>query len=335
MGKHSDNATVTRLIDKSREAFIMAIEIYNKPTIRYRLEGFSFFICNAWELMLKAFIIERDGEQAVYYPNKPYRTLSLGDCISRVFTNSKAPLRLNLEKIIDLRNTSTHFIIEEYEMLYVPLLQACVFNFIEKMREFHGEDLTEIIPENFITLSTRITMEDEPAIRAKYPNQIAEKLIALQHTIKPMIADNNSGFAIRIEHKYYQTKKRGEATEFYHIDRDAEEPVRIINVAKDPNETHKYPARKAIKEICKRLEREEIRPMYQGKLISFNSHWFDLFIKFYDLKTDEAYCYVDRHYSQPQYSYSMKAVDFIVEEIRKAPNRILDDLKKKSPRKNT
>ena len=33
-----------RLIDKSKEAFIMAIEIYNKPSIRYRLEGFSFFI---------------------------------------------------------------------------------------------------------------------------------------------------------------------------------------------------------------------------------------------------------------------------------------------------
>ncbi len=32
-----------RLIEKSQEAFIMAIEIYNNPTIRYRIEGFSFF----------------------------------------------------------------------------------------------------------------------------------------------------------------------------------------------------------------------------------------------------------------------------------------------------
>ena len=41
-----------RLVDKSIEAFIMGLEIYNKPTIKYRIEGFSFFICNAWELML-------------------------------------------------------------------------------------------------------------------------------------------------------------------------------------------------------------------------------------------------------------------------------------------
>lgn len=36
-----------KLLDKSKEAFTMAIEIYNKPTIKYRIEGFSFFICNA------------------------------------------------------------------------------------------------------------------------------------------------------------------------------------------------------------------------------------------------------------------------------------------------
>ena len=43
-----------KLIEKSKEAFLMAIEIYNKPSIKYRVEGFSFFICNAWELMLKS-----------------------------------------------------------------------------------------------------------------------------------------------------------------------------------------------------------------------------------------------------------------------------------------
>ncbi|EGP5501286.1 DUF3644 domain-containing protein, partial [Enterococcus faecium] len=47
-----------RLVSKSIEAFLMGMEIYNKPTIHYRVEGFSFFICNAWELMLKAHLIK-------------------------------------------------------------------------------------------------------------------------------------------------------------------------------------------------------------------------------------------------------------------------------------
>lgn len=34
---------IERLVDKSIEAFIMGLEIYNKPTLKYRIEGFSFF----------------------------------------------------------------------------------------------------------------------------------------------------------------------------------------------------------------------------------------------------------------------------------------------------
>src|SRR5690625_1049924 len=118
-----------KLLDKSIEAFILGIEIYNKPTIKYRVEGFSFFICNAWELMLKAYMIKTHGYDSIYYKDNPDRTLSLENCVRKVFTNDKDPLRLNLEKIIDLRNMSTHFITEEYEMVYIPLFQSCVINF--------------------------------------------------------------------------------------------------------------------------------------------------------------------------------------------------------------
>lgn len=73
-----------KLLDKSKEAFTMAIEIYNKPTIKYRIEGFSFFICNAWELMLKAYMIKAKGENSIYYKDNPERTLSLENCIQQV-----------------------------------------------------------------------------------------------------------------------------------------------------------------------------------------------------------------------------------------------------------
>lgn len=49
----------------------MGLEIYNKPTIKYRIEGFSFFIVNAWELMLKAALLKR-GEN-IYYSERRKR----------------------------------------------------------------------------------------------------------------------------------------------------------------------------------------------------------------------------------------------------------------------
>ena len=109
-------------------------------------------------------------------------------------------------KIIELRNTSTHFVTEEYEMVYIPLFQACVLNFVEKMQEFHGVDMTEVIPQNFLTLAISMKVLDENEIRAKYPEEIARKLIDTHNQLEPMIAENNQSFAIKIEHLHYITK---------------------------------------------------------------------------------------------------------------------------------
>lgn len=307
----------------------MAIEVYNKPSLKYRLEGFSFFICNAWELMLKAYIVDKHGENMIYHNDKPNRTISIETCIKKVFSNEKSPLRRNLEKVIELRNTSTHFITEEYEAVYVPLLQACVFNFVDKMMEFHNIDMTEVIPENFITLSVRLKALDETEIRGKYEKQIAEKLINLNNTIQPMIEENNSSFAIRVEHYHYATKKKSEATEKYYIDKDANEGVRLIKELKNPNETHKYNAKACIKELNKRIAKDHIDLLYAGNKVELNMYHFNNFTTYFGIKENEKMCFTYQVTSFPQYSYSQQAIDFIYEEIKKAPDKILDDIKQK------
>jgi len=325
--------TTQRLLEKSKEAFVLAIEIYNKPSIKYRLEGFSFFICNAWELMLKAHLINTLGEKSIYYPDKPNRTLSLENCIQKIFTNSTSPLRKNFNTIIELRNLSTHFITEEYEAVYIPVLQACVFNFVDKMKAFHNIDMAEIIPENFITLSVRLKSLNETEIRAKYTEQIAERLIDAQKILQPMIDGNNSNFAIRIEHYHYLTKDRNQATELYHIEKEAKAGVRIINKLKNPNDTHKYTAKKCIEEINKKLERQGLVLKYKGEAKKFNNHHFSLLVKYFNLKDDEKYCFAYQVQTQPQYSYSQLVIDFLFDEIKKAPETIIDDIKAKLTQK--
>jgi hypothetical protein len=298
----------------------MAIEIYNKPTIKYRVEGFSFFICNAWELMLKAHMVNKFGVDSIYYKDNKDRTITLENCIQKIFTNEKAPLRKNLSKIIELRNTSTHFVTEEYEMIYIPLFQACILNFVEKMQEFHGIDMTEVIPQNFLTLAVSMKALDENTIRAKYPEEIASKLISTNQQLEPMIAENNQAFAIRIEHLHYITKDKNQATSFVHIDKDAAAGVKIIKELKDPNNTHKYTMKSAIKEITRRLQSLGIE-------FTMNQYIFNLFNKVYGIKENEKFCYVHRQYAQPSYTYSMQAIDLIVGEIQKNPKNIVEKLK--------
>ncbi|MBN3348291.1 hypothetical protein CF050_15755 [Clostridium botulinum] len=315
-----------RLLNKSKEAFMMAIEIYNKPTIKYRVEGFSFFICNAWELMLKAHIINKFGEEKIYYKDNPSRTITLEKCIAKIFTNSKAPLRLNLEKIIELRNTSTHFITEEYEMIYIPLFQSCVFNFIEKILEFHDVDMTEIIPQNFLTLAVSMKSINTSEVRAKYSEAIADRIINTDESISKIVDKNNNGFAIRIEHHHFITKDKNKATSLVHIDKKADSGVQIIKELKDPNNTHKYTAKKCCEEINKRLERLKLSI---GEDTNFNKYHFNLFCKYYEIKKNTKFCYVYKVGSTPKYSYSLQTIEFIVDEIRKNGIGIIQDLKEK------
>lgn len=298
----------------------MAIETYNKPTIKYRVEGFSFFICNAWELMLKAHMINKFREESIYYKDNPNRTITLENCLQKIFTNEKTPLRRNLSKIIELRNTSTHFITEEYEMVYIPLFQACILNFVEKMQEFHNVDMTEVVPQNFLTLAVSMKALDENVIRAKYPEEIANKIIETNAQLEPMIAENNQSFAIKVEHLHFITKNKNKATSFVHIDKDAEVGVKIIKELKDPNNTHKFTMKNAIKEINRRLQNEGID-------FEMNQYIFNLFNKVYGIKENEKYCYVHRQYAQPWYTYSMQTIELIVGEIQKDTKNITEQLK--------
>lgn len=313
---------INLLLTKSREAFILSIEIYNKPTITYRVEGFAFFICNAWELMLKAYIMKKSGQHEIYYKNNSNRTITLNECIRKVFTNNKDPLRKNLEKIIELRDTSTHFVTTEYEMIYIPLFQACVFNYYEKMQQFHNIDISEVVPQNFLTLTTSMKSFNEPEIRAKYPEELANKLIATYSSITPLIQENNSNFAIKIEHYHYLTKNKNEATEIFHIDSSSDNSVKIIKELKDPNLTHKYTMKKLNIEVTKRLNK-------LGIGIKFNQYHFRLFCKYYNIKSNRKFCYENTIGDSPTYSYSIQAIDFIVNEFKNDPENIITNLKEK------
>lgn len=321
----------TRLVNKSIEAFILGIEIYNKPTIKYRVEGFSFFICNAWELLLKAHLVKTKGENAIYYPDQPERTLSLERCIREIFTNNKDPLRVNLEKIIQLRNTSTHFITEEYEQIYVPLFQSCVLNYSNKLIDFCDIDISTYVPQNFLTLSVNVDELSENKIKAKYPNQMAEKILRATKEINKLSNEHGSNFSISIIHDLLLTKNPKHASAKFTIASNADEAAYIIKDIRDPKETHKYTASKCINIINKWIKRDNLNFLSlssdKNKKNIFNMYHFNLFTSFYGLKGDIKYCYAYDVQSQPSYSYSQATIDLIFSEIKKDPENIIQNLK--------
>lgn len=314
-----------RLVKKSIEAFVMGIEIYNKPTIHYRIEGFSFFAINAWELMLKAELLNR-GE-SIYYKDDPDRTLSVSNVIAKIYTDKNTRIRLNLEKIIDLRNISTHYITEDYEFKYAPLFQACVLNFVTEINRFHSINMTDYIPQNFLTISASYEPLTNEQIQLKYPPEIAEKFITQANEIDVLSQEYDSDrFSINIKQNLYITKKKGEADFTVRVDRSSSNGVAFIKDLKDPSDTHKYSYNNVIKAVQTRLTKKNIKLGYSS---GFNQYVLNLVIDFYNIKQDSKYAYKHVIGKQHSYTYSQQFVEFIVKQIENNPTTFVQSLKVK------
>ena len=313
-----------KLVDKSIEAFIMGLEIYNKPTIKYRIEGFSFFICNAWELMLKAELLNRNED--IYYSDKAGRALSLEPTIKKIYSDKNTRVRLNLEKIIELRNISTHFITEDYEAKYAPLFQACVLNFVNEIKRFHNIDISNYISQNFLTITANYEPLSNEQIRLKYPPEIAERFIQQSNQIDVLTQEYDSDkFAIPIKQNLYITKKKDEADFVIAMASESPNKVAIVKELKDPANTHKYAFNNVIAVVNNRLSKSNIKLGYKN---GFNSYVLNLFIEFYDIKSDNKYSYKHSLGNSTSYTYSERLIDFIINEIKKNPDGFVESLKK-------
>lgn len=313
-----------RLLRKSQEAFIMGLELYNKPTIKYRIEGFSFFICNAWELMLKAKLLK--DNKTIYYKDKPERTLSLMDTIKLVYTDKRQPLRINLEKIIDLRNISTHLVTEDYETVYAPFFQANIINFSEQIQKFHNIDITQQIPQNFLSLSVNMNILTNDEIRGKYTTEVAEKLITQKNDLAvSQELSNSNSLVIPIQNTIIITKDSKRADFSVNVSKDSNNNAKILKELKDPNDKYTLSFNNVIKSINQQIKAKNLKFNYtdaKGEN-KFNSYTLDLFIKFYNLKSDQKYSYHFAHVTR----YSQQLVEFIVSEIKNTPN-IVENIKK-------
>ena len=312
------NELINKMLDKSEEAFLMAIEIYNKPTINYRLEGFAYFICNAWELLLKAKILS-DGEKSIYYQDKPTRTINLANCVSITFTNDKDPIRKNLEIIIGLRNTSTHFIIKEMDSIYLPFMQSNVLNYSQKLFDFFERDITEKINSSFMSLVVSNENISDEEILGRYGNNIFEKYLKVKEETAELIStSSNDKLAIKIDLNVKIVKSEDEAKTTFRIAKDGEEAIRIIKELKDTNLTYGLKQKRVRELVEENLKRKGIE-------FKLNQYDFKLICDKFDLKQNEKYFY--HHELTNSWGCSQQLVDFITDLILKDKD-IINNIKK-------
>lgn len=320
------------MLEKSQESFTLALELYNRPTIKYRVEAFSFFICNSWELMLKARLIDLNGFDSIFYRDNPSRSIALSDALKRVFTDKREPLRINLEKIIGLRDTATHFVTTEYEQLYAELFQSSVFNYVNKFNSFFGIDVTDRFDQHFLSLSVNVDGLDVNAIKSKYPTKIAQQILNESTAISDATDQiDSTSFSIPIDHKTYITKNKKDADFIVSVVNDADQKAAIINRVRDPKNTHPFSFSGVVSQVNNWIQLKKVgyyvRTPGGKKRRTFNSSDLSLFIKFFDAKNNPDYAYKHIVGKSESLTYSQKCIDLVEKHIKAHPRSVVDHLK--------
>ena len=328
--KENGEKTVSRLLEKSQEAFVLAVELYNRPSLKYGAESCSILLCNAWELMLKAHIINKWGIESIYYKSDPTKTLTLSDCLKKVFTNEKSPLRSNMNAVMRFRNTNTHYITDEYEIFYGPFLQASVENYADTLMEFHSLSVSDLIPENRLALAIRKGDITPETIRAKYDPAVAQHLLTSEDAVaREVSSKGDPRIAAIYETTLRLVKKKNDADLNVHVQKDAKGKISIVRDIKDPTSYYPYTAKRAIEKIDKLLKKRGVTFYFNGEVKEkFTGHSFQLFVKFYDMKGNDRFAYDRKTPGEKNHSwiYSEQTIVFISDKVEKNPHSCLDHL---------
>lgn len=115
------------LVKNSISAMFSAIEIHNKPTIRYRYEIVVLLILNSWELLLKGYLYKYHKDIKLF--NKDGTTKPFENCLNIV--NAKIgkdfnPISENLKVLYDYRNQIAHFYIKELDFIIYSLIAKSI-----------------------------------------------------------------------------------------------------------------------------------------------------------------------------------------------------------------
>lgn len=165
------------LLDKSLQACLSAIELYNKPNFSYREESFSILMINAWELLLKAKCLkDNNGKLTSLYrvdsdkkkdgtPRKrlKYKTNRTGNFETYGIVellrkeNIDHNLKVQIETLIQIRDNAVHFMnsTKLFEKDFLEIATASLKSYEILLGEWFDKSISDfnlsLIPLTFNT----------------------------------------------------------------------------------------------------------------------------------------------------------------------------------------
>lgn len=126
-------------IKKSISSCLLAVEVYNKPTVGFRTENYIVLMMISWTSAFHALFHEKE----VAYKDNENKYFSLSRCITiykqKEFSFEAETITQNISFLYELRNEITHRSAHPLDEDVFGECQACLLNFQDFLFHFWGE----------------------------------------------------------------------------------------------------------------------------------------------------------------------------------------------------
>lgn len=177
---------IAGLLDNSKSSQLACIEIHNKPIFPFRYEVCTILNINAWELLLKAFILQNYPRVKVI--NADGTTKPFDECVNFVageLGKNFSVAKQNIEKIYEYRCNIIHFYHDKVDVLLFSLISKNVLLYHEFLLKYFGIDIANEI--NLVLLPIGFKSPASPIDFLSNKSEIEKSSRAVQNFVKSII----------------------------------------------------------------------------------------------------------------------------------------------------
>lgn len=183
-------------LEKAGDSALLAVEVYNKPAVKFKSGGYITLMVIAWTSLFHAIFLRR--KQKPFYKKSngryekrdgDYRHWELGECLSQYYgSDTSNPVRKNLEFFIPLRNKIEHRSMPELDASIFGECQAMLLNFDELMEKEFG---TKYCLRESLSFSLQLFPSTENLVAAVKKNPATKPVVdfiqAYRSSVSPEI----------------------------------------------------------------------------------------------------------------------------------------------------
>ncbi|ACR70293.1 DUF3644 domain-containing protein [Edwardsiella ictaluri] len=328
LGHNCKSKLAKALLKKSRDNMMLALELYNRPSLENKMDAFVMCFCTSWEQFLKAKIIEVYGEKTIFRRTRSKglkETISLRECLDKIYPPD-SNIRRNIEEIAYYRDCAVHLLMPEIQCIVSRIFQSGVLNFTSQFEEFTKVSFLKNSHVGMISLVGEFKSPPVAIMKSTY-GEIADDILALTNSLYSAMEDNdNIEFAIPLNVRlvYVKDDREGSSVILTKADEGIEGLKKVLFIEKpiERSKTHPLTQTDAIRRINEKLHEKYdeaklakclVCKSSNGRYI-INRNCFLSVLK----KTGWANANNEYHYKneKPEYHYySLKLVDAFINKI--------------------